>query len=199
MRAKETVGLMSSQDILSEQLHTVKMENKIDLITNGRTTVISTGELRRKELLRQRQAQNLDQILGAYEESHNANRAHSREMDNQRRRLANEQYEQLEHSNDHLIKSGQQGGAQASNTLHLIHQENARRDQAETMNWADISSRAAIQNMQNAQAQHDMEVQRAEAEAEIAKAQNELGPEEEESTLGRWMREGIEGTHDRVH
>jgi ABC-type nickel/cobalt efflux system permease component RcnA len=198
LRAVETVGLMSSQDIMHQQLDNLKTENTADLLTDGRTTVISTAELRRKELLRRRQGEDLDQVLGAYEARQEVDRKHSREMDDHRRRLANEQYEQLEHSNNHLIKTGQQGGANASNVLHTVHQENARREQAETMNWANISSRAATQNMQNAQAQHDMEVLRAEAEAAIEKAANELGSEEEGSTLDRWMREGIEGTHDRV-
>lgn len=174
LRASETLKMMSSEFMLKQQLMNVEDETEVDIISDGRTTVIGTSTMRRREMLRSGQAKNLELILDAHGTMLDQAREHSKEMDDIRRRMANEQYEQLENSNHHVMKSGQEAAAHASNTFHMIHQEGARRQQAEAMNWANISSRVAIQCMQNAQTLHDMETQRAEATAEIAKAQNEL-------------------------
>lgn len=174
MRATETVKMMNSSFIIKQQLYTAQDENEVDIITDGRTTVIGTATLRRRELLRRREAENFELILDAHGKQLDQARENSRELDDLRRRMANEQYEQIENSNHHIMKSGQEAAAHTSNTFHMIHQEGIRREQAETMNWANISSRAALQNMQNAQAQHDLNVQMAEPNAAIQKAQNGL-------------------------
>lgn len=172
--AAQGMKLAASTIVNEDALYDATVDNETDILSDGRTTVISTATLRRREMLSRRDEANIVQIVNAHGERQNMAREQSRELDDLRRQLANEQFEQVEHSNNHLMKSGQQGGAHVSNTFHTIHQEGARRERAEALNSANTASRVAIQNMQSAESLRELEGRIAESKATIQKANTEL-------------------------